>query len=481
MELSYDEKENFLRQLPAVNEVLQSFPVADLLTGNPRSLVLEAVREALNRIRQEFTDGGKLPAAGYSREELLSLVTAEVVETVYRLVSPNLRKVINATGVVLHTNLGRALLSFPARQAVQMAASSYTNLELDLDTGRRGSRYAVVEEILARLTGAESFLVVNNNAAAVLLALSTLARGKEVIVSRGQLIEIGGSFRIPDVMTQSGAVLVEVGTTNKTYPNDYRRAITGQTALLLHVHTSNYRIVGFTRETSISELVQLGREFNLPVMSDLGSGFLVDLQPFGLPAEPTVQQVVENGADIITFSGDKLLGGPQAGIIAGKREYLERMKKNPFTRAVRIDKLTVAALEATLRSYLNSGHALEEIPTLRMLTAGVDELKTRAQELAGDLRKTVKNQAEITIEDIVSRVGGGAMPTAELPSAAVAVKPRNIGVEELSQRLRVNDPAVMGRVQEDRLLLDVRTVQEEENKFIVEAVRKVLFDTLPGK
>jgi L-seryl-tRNA(Ser) seleniumtransferase len=362
-----------------------------------------------------------------------------------------------------------------------MAASSSTNLELDLDTGRRGSRYAVVEEILARLTGAESFLVVNNNAAAVLLALSTLARGKEVIVSRGQLIEIGGSFRIPDVMTQSGAVLVEVGTTNKTYPNDYRRAITGQTALLLHVHTSNYRIVGFTRETSISELVQLGREFNLPVMSDLGSGFLVDLQPFGLPAEPTVQQVVENGADIITFSGDKLLGGPQAGIIAGKREYLERMKKNPFTRAVRIDKLTVAALEATLRSYLNSGHALEEIPTLRMLTAGVDELKTRAQELAGDLRKTVKNQAEITIEDIVSRVGGGAMPTAELPSAAVAVKPQNISVEELSHRLRVNDLAVMGRVQEDRLLLDVRTVQEEENKFIVEAVRKVLFDTLPGK
>lgn len=455
---------------------MQSFPVAALLLNNPYKLVLEAVREALNHIRREFTGGENLPATGYSKEEILSLISSEVVETIHRLARPNLRKVINATGVILHTNLGRALLSFPAQQAVQMAASSYTNLELDLTTGKRGSRYAAVEEILARLTGAESFLVVNNNAAAVLLALNTLAKGKEVIVSRGQLIEIGGSFRIPDVMTQSGATLVEVGTTNKTYPDDYRQAITGQTALLLHVHTSNYRIVGFTRETSISELVQLGREFNLPVMSDLGSGFLVDLQPFGLPIEPTVQQVVDTGVDIITFSGDKLLGGPQAGIIAGKQEYMEKMKKNPLTRAVRIDKLTIAALEATLRSYQNLGQALLEVPTLKMLTVGMDRLKTLAQELANDLRRTVEKQAEITIEDTVSRVGGGAMPTADLPSAAVVVKPRHIEVEELSQCLRVNDPAVMGRVQEDRLLLDVRTIQEGENKFIVEAIRRVLFD-----
>jgi L-seryl-tRNA(Ser) seleniumtransferase len=331
-----------------------------------------------------------------------------------------------------------------------------------------------VEEILGRLTGAESSLVVNNNAAAVLLALNTLSRGKEVIVSRGQLIEIGGSFRIPDVIAQSGASIVEVGTTNKTYPKDYRQAITGQTALLLYVHTSNYRIVGFIRETTLEELVQLGREFNLPVMADLGSGVLIDLEPFGLPAEPTVQQAVDTGADIITFSGDKLLGGPQSGIILGSRELLERMKKNPLTRALRIDKLTISALESTLRSYLTPGKAMAEIPTLRMLTAGTDGLKTRAKKISFYLKKTLINKAEIEIEDTVSRVGGGAMPMTILPSAAVAVKPRDIDVNELVRQLRSNNPAVMGRIQDDRLLLDMRTVQEGEDALIVESLINIL-------
>lgn len=466
------DKSELLRQLPAVHEVLQAPPVAGLLAVYPRSMVTEAVRAVLGGIRRQIAAGESLPVP--SEAELLLFVAREAGKAVEREARPNLRRVINATGVVLHTNLGRAVLSAEAQQAIQMAASGYTNLELNLETGRRGSRYAAVEGILTRLTGAEAALVVNNNAAAVLLALGTLAGGKEVIVSRGQLIEIGGSFRIPDVMRQSGAVLVEVGTTNKTYPGDYRRAISEQTALLLHVHTSNYRIVGFTRETTIAELVELGREFGLPVMSDLGSGVLVDLEPFGLPGEPTVQQVVATGADVVTFSGDKLLGGPQAGIITGKKDLLERMKKNPLTRAVRIDKFTVAALEATLRAYLDDERATGEIPILKMLTAGKDGLEPCARELARLLNAQAGDRAEIKVEQVISRVGGGALPTAELPSFAVALRPANISAEELGRRLREGNPAVLGRIQEDILLLDVRTLQERENELIAGAIKNAL-------
>ncbi|MCL6447503.1 MAG: L-seryl-tRNA(Sec) selenium transferase [Armatimonadetes bacterium] len=465
-------KSELLRQLPAVHEVLQAPPVAGLLAVHPRAAVTEAVRAVLDRVRRQVAAGEGLPAAGEA--ELLFFLVREVVKAIEREARPNLRRVINATGVVLHTNLGRAVLSAKAQQAIQMAASGYTNLELNLETGRRGSRYAAVEGIITRLTGAEAALVVNNNAAAVLLALGTLAGGKEVIVSRGQLIEIGGSFRIPDVMRQSGAVLVEVGTTNKTYPDDYRRAISERTGLLLHVHTSNYRIVGFTRETTVAELVELGREFGLPVMSDLGSGVLIDLEPFGLPGEPTVQQVVEAGADVVTFSGDKLLGGPQAGIIAGKKDLLARMKKNPLTRALRIDKFTVAALEATLRAYLDLARAAGEIPVLKMLTAGKDALEPRARELARLLAGYAGGRAEITVEQVISRVGGGALPTAELPSFAVTVRPADISAEELSRRLRKGNPAVLGRIQEDLLLLDVRTLQEGEDEPLAGAVKNAL-------
>ncbi len=465
-------RSGLLRKLPAVHEVLQAPRVAELLTFYPRVLVTEAARAVLNRARRQIMEGEK--AIPPSEEGLFSFVVQEVLKTVERQARPNLRRVINATGVVLHTNLGRAVLSLQAQAAVQMAASGYTNLELDLETGRRGSRYAAVEGILTRLTGAESALVVNNNAAAVLLALSTLAGGREVVVSRGQLIEIGGSFRIPEVMAQSGARLVEVGTTNKTYPDDYRRAINENTALLLHVHTSNYRIVGFTRETGIAELADLGREFGLPVLSDLGSGVLVDLEDFGLPGEPTVQQAVAAGADVVTFSGDKLLGGPQAGIIVGKRHLLERMKKNPLTRALRIDKFTVAALEATLRAYLDGERALEEIPVLKMLIAGRADLERRARELARLLNEHAAGRAQITVVQVTSRVGGGALPTAELPSFAAAVKSEEISAEELSWRLRAKDPAVIGRIQEDLLLLDVRTLQEGEEKLLAQAIKDAL-------
>ncbi len=461
-----------LRKLPAVDEVLRSPEMTALLAEKPRNLVVETVRQVLDRWRQAIlTDGAK---DEIGREEITSRVVKEVIRETARRSRPKLRRVINATGVVLHTNLGRAVLSPAARAAVEMVASGYSNLELDLESGRRGSRYAPLEGLLTNLTGAEAALVVNNNAAAVLLALSTLARGREVIVSRGQLVEIGGSFRIPEVMAQSGAKLVEVGATNKTYPDDYRRVITDQTALLLHVHTSNYRLVGFVREITVAELVSLGKEYGLPVMSDLGSGFLVDLSHFGLPAEPTVQEVVASGADVVTFSGDKLLGGPQAGIIVGRRQYIEKMKKNPLTRAVRIDKLTVAALEATLRTYLEPDRALHEIPVLRMLTAGATDLEEQARTLAEQLRYVVGELAAIEVEATISRVGGGAMPTADLPSMAVTIRPRQMDSEKLAKLLRAGEPAVMGRVQDDRLLLDMRTVSPGEGELLVKAVAAAL-------
>jgi L-seryl-tRNA(Ser) seleniumtransferase len=460
------------RQLPAVHEVLNHPSVVPLLEQHPRTMVTEAARLVLDKMRQLLASG-KSPVCA-SEEELLSLIAEQVVRNTEERLRPKLRRVINATGVVLHTNLGRAVLSKKAREAVQLAAAGYTNLELNLETGLRGSRYAPLEGIITRLSGAEAALVVNNNAAAVLLALATLAAGREVLVSRGQLIEIGGSFRIPDVMRQSGAILVEVGTTNKTYPDDYRRAIGEKTALLLHVHQSNYRIVGFTRETSVAELAELGREFRLPVMSDLGSGVLVDLKPFGLPEEPTVQEVVAAGADVVTFSGDKLLGGPQAGIIAGKKEFIEKMKKNPLTRALRIDKLTVAALEATLLAYLEAEKAAKEMPVLEMLGKKPSLLENNARKLAGLLVKKVGEAAEISVARVSSQAGGGALPAAELPSFAVTVQPRHISVEELGLRLRLGDPAVLGRIKEDRLFLDVRTLQEGEAELLVRAIEHAL-------
>jgi L-seryl-tRNA(Ser) seleniumtransferase len=463
-----------LRLLPSVDEVLRHDEILELLEKAPRGVVVEAVRAALDEERLEILAGETPDSHETGESEYLELIAKKTIAAVQISVRPKLRRVINATGVVLHTNLGRSLLSERAKQAVGEVASSYSNLELDLGTGRRGSRYAPLEPLIASLTGAEAALVVNNNAAAVLLALSTLAAGREVIVSRGQLVEIGGSFRVPEVMAQSGARLVEVGATNKTYPADYIKAVSGETALLLHVHTSNYRIIGFTRETTVSELVEIGRELSLPVMSDLGSGFLVDLSNYGLPPEPTVQEVVGAGPDVVTFSGDKLLGGPQAGIIAGKRHYIEKMKKNPLTRAVRIDKMTAAALEATLREYLDQAGVIRKIPTLKMLTSTVDELEQKAQKLSAALKSKIGDKAAIKVEKGTSAVGGGAMPAADLPTSVVAVSPLEMSAGELQAALRQGLPAVLGRVQEDRLLLDVRTVEDNEFLLLTEAMNEVL-------
>jgi L-seryl-tRNA(Ser) seleniumtransferase len=396
-------------------------------------------------------------AAGEGSPQDLESLTKRIRTLLAQTGPFSLRPVVNATGVVLHTNLGRALLSPLALERLELTAGAYSNLELDLASKERGSRYAHVEALLRRLTGAEDALVVNNNAAAVLLALETLAHGKQVIVSRGELIEIGGEFRIPDIMLRSGALLREVGATNRTHLRDYTDAIGPETALLLKVHASNYRVVGFTADVSSRELVELGRERGLPVMEDLGSGSLIDLRPWGFPYEPTVQEVVASGVDIVSFSGDKLLGGPQAGIIVGRRGLVARLKKNPWNRALRIDKLTLAALEATLYAY-DAGRALETVPTLRMLAEPLADVRRRARRLLTRIPEDIRRRLAATVVEDQAQVGGGALPTVELPTAAVALGATPAAARALDEALRRGDPPIIGRITSDRLLLDCRTV-----------------------
>lgn len=460
---------SLLRELPKVDQILLHEVIIDFLQTTPRSVVVEAIRNAIALMRKAILEG-----QFYEAKTVQEMVLQKTVALIKQQIRPNLRRVINASGVVLHTNLGRALLSKGARDTVNAVSSSFCNLEINLESGKRGSRYEPVEELLTRLTGAEAALVVNNNAAAVLLALGTMAKGKEVIVSRGQLVEIGGSFRIPEVMEQGGATLVEVGATNKTHPRDYQNSISENTALLLHVHTSNYRIVGFTREITVEELVQIGQACSIPVMSDLGSGFLVDLAKYGLPKEPSVQETVAAGADVVTFSGDKLLGGPQAGIIVGKRYWIEKMKKNPLTRAVRINKFTVAALEATLREYLDEENVLKNIPTLRMLTEPQEKIRIRAKELAGKVSSLLKTKVELEVIEGYSQVGGGSMPTAEMPTYLVTLLPQFMTVDELAVRLRLAEPAVVARVRDGKYQIDLRTVQPAEIDLLAEILAQVI-------
>jgi L-seryl-tRNA(Ser) seleniumtransferase len=380
---------------------------------------------------------------------------------------PNLRRVINGTGVVIHTNLGRSVLSPKTTDRLIQAGGYYSNLEFDLETGKRGSRYSLVEELICYLTGAEAALVVNNNAAAVLICLDTLAKDREVIVSRGQLVEIGGSFRIPEVMAKSGARLIEVGATNRTHLYDYERAISERTALLLRVHTSNFRIIGFTSEVSAADMVTLAKENGLATMEDLGSGSLVDFSRFGFPKEPTVQEIVEAGVDVITFSGDKLLGGPQAGIIVGKHEVIARIKKNPLNRALRIDKFTLSSLESVLREYLDFDKALKNIPTLAMLTIATADLKKRAQRIMRQLTKVLDGRCRVKIVPTVSRVGGGALPEFSIASWAIDLEPAAIRLNTFEKNLRHLPIPIICRIENDRFLLDVRTIQDRE---IVELV-----------
>ena len=452
-----------LRNLPQIDAVLRS----PQMQGVPASESVKAdlVRQEIDSLRAEILSGARTQVPAL--EEICTQAAALAKKTLL----PHLRRVINATGISLHTNLGRACLSEQAAKAAGDVARNYSNLEFNLETGSRGSRYDCVEELLCKLTGAEAAMVVNNNAAAVLLILSAMASGGEVVISRGELVEIGGSFRVPEIMEQCGCILHEVGTTNKTHPSDYQKAIGENTRALLKVHTSNYRIVGFTESVSAAELAAIGREVNLPVIEDIGSGCLIDLNQLGIHDEPTVMQSIEAGVDIVSFSGDKLLGGPQAGIIVGKKEYLDILKHHPLTRAVRIDKLTLAALEATLRSYLNPRQALQDIPVLRMLGASQDDLKYRAVCLCRQV-KAAGFAAEVIPEQ--SQVGGGSVPCQTLPTFAVAVTPERLTVDQLDQALRSRDLPIVGRISHDRYVMDVRTLREEEFDLIAAAMQEAM-------
>ncbi len=415
----------------------------------------------------------KILASEEPGQDLLSQekIEAELNSQASGLLAPSLKPVVNATGVVVHTNLGRSPLPDLVLDTVAQTAKGYCNLEYNLGKGKRGSRCSHVEDLLRELTGAEAALVVNNNAAAVLITLETLARGREVVVSRGELVEIGGSFRIPDVMARSGAILREIGATNRTHLKDYARAIGEQTALLMKVHQSNFQIVGFTKSVSVSDLASLGAEHNIPVFEDLGSGNLIDFTRYGMLHEPTVQEALKAGADIVSFSGDKLLGGPQAGIILGKRKFIDRIKANPLNRAVRIDKLTLAALEQVLRLYREPEKALTQLPVLKMLTTPYDELREKAESLRHQLDELNLEGASLDTMDTISRVGGGALPLQELRSRAVCVRTLvpGISISKVEAGLRECSPPVITRMEDNTILMDIRTIQAGEEDIIVKA------------
>lgn len=463
----------YLRRLPAVDELLREAETQPWQADFPQTTITAAVREVLQAVRQvilQAADDDQLEALDLGRQAMLAQVHSRLREAqAYRL-----RRVINATGVIIHTNLGRSLLAPEAVANMQTVAEAYSNLEYDLARGARGSRYAHIETQLTQLTGAEAALVVNNNAAAVFLALQALAVGREVIVSRGQLIEIGGSFRIPDIMRSSGAMLREVGATNKTHLHDYARAIGEQTALLLRVHTSNYRIVGFTADVALQDLVALGHAHEIPVMEDLGSGTLVDLRTYGVPDEPTVPEVIAGGVDLVTFSGDKLLGGPQAGILVGKSSYIEQIRRHPLHRAVRVDKFTIAALEATLKFYAEPALARVRIPTLSMLSMTPQTIRRRLTRLRRRLPEAVWQAYQMQIVDGHSAVGGGALPLAALPTKLLAIQPTFCTVTELERRLRGRHPAIIGRIVQNQYCLDLRTVREVELPEIATALQQLV-------
>jgi len=466
------------RLLPSVDVAIKELETAPELAAAPRPMLRDAVNEFLDLCRAAIAEGRTTDAALLAPDALMPRLAAYVI----RRLRPHFRRVINATGVVVHTNLGRSLLAPAAAEAAYTACLRYSNLEFDLEAGERGSRYSHVEELLCRLTGAEAALVVNNNAAAVLLTLETLAKGREVIVSRGQLVEIGGSFRIPEVMAKSGAILREVGATNRTHVRDYQGAIGPDTAALMRVHCSNYRIIGFTKEVTLPEMVLLGREHELPVIEDLGSGNFVDFASLGLGYEPTVQQVVAEGADVVTFSGDKVLGGPQAGIIVGKKALLARIKKNPINRALRIDKMTLAALEATLRIYADPERARREIPTLAMILADKKELMSKARRLAARIKKDAGDAFTMTLRPGASRVGGGAFPERDLPTTLVALSPKGEGLtpETLRAALLAADPPLIGRIEDNAFCLDPRTISPDEFTLTAKILAEAARGSAPG-
>ncbi len=470
-----EHQKQLLRELPAVDRVIELAKADPAFELVPPSVLVGTIRAVIEakrrRILEHPDDGGRAPEHADAR------TLAQVKQAVRQVMMPNLRRVVNATGVVIHTNLGRSLLAEEAVERMLSVAGRYSNLEYDLTAGRRGSRYTAVRDLLCEITGAEDAMVVNNNAGAVLISLETLARGRSVVVSRGDLVEIGGSFRIPDVMAKSGAILKEVGTTNRTHLRDYQGAIDAQTALILKVHWSNYSIVGFTAQVPLVELAALGAERGLPVMEDLGSGTFVDFSKYGMLKEPTVQESVAGGADVVTFSGDKLLGGPQAGIIVGRKPLIERIRKNPINRALRIDKLTLAALEGTLRLYRDEPRAVTAVPTLRMLTEKEESLAARARDLERRLESLADARLAIDTVRLPSKAGGGSLPLLELPSRCLKLRIAGLSANALELKLRRNEPPIISRIEDDAVVMDIRTIQEDELAIIASALSSVLSTT----
>jgi L-seryl-tRNA(Ser) seleniumtransferase len=459
-----------LRSLPSVEQLLQTEPLRTAAGRGPRILAVEAARREINRARENILGGNGGPPE-------LNDLAAEAAAALERATRSTLAAVVNATGVVVHTNLGRAPLAFEALEAVDSVGSGYSNLEYELEPGARGSRQAHVEGLLCELTGAEAAQAVNNNAAGVVLALAALAHGREVVISRGQLVEIGGSFRIPEILEASGARLVEVGTTNRTRLSDYRSAIGPETAALMRVHASNFRTVGFTEEVEIGALSELGRAHAIPVIDDLGSGVLArrdDALGDLLADEPAARDSVAAGAELVCFSGDKLLGGPQAGLVVGRRDAIARLRSHPLARAVRIDKLALAALEATLRLHRDPARAARDIPVLQMLSMSEQELEARAERLRGEVVEQVRGAAEVRIVRSSARAGGGSLPLLELEGPAVAVAPVEGGADALHARLRLGDPPVVARVRDGAVLIDPRTISDVEVDFVVKALGTAL-------
>lgn len=460
-----------LRKIPKVDLFLKEPELLEILGNKPVVLLVKAVREVLDEVRRKILSGEEVSVEPADLKE-------KVKKRLKKLVKPRLFRVINATGVVLHTNLGRAVISEDVADYLRHLITGYSNLEYDLERGKRGLRYRNLEWILKELTGAEDVCVVNNNAGAVLLVLSALARGKEVIISRGELIEIGGSFRIPEVMEQSGAVLKEVGTTNKTHLKDYERAISENTGLILKVHTSNYKILGFTSSVDTKDLVELGKRHGVPVYEDLGSGSFIDVRKIGLSYEPTVQDVLKAGVDVVSFSGDKLLGGAQAGIILGKKRYLERIKKHPLNRALRIDKMTLTVLENTLVYYLDEKLALEKIPTWQLLSQKEEKIKEKAQKLLR-LLSSKGCPVKVFLYKDTSEVGGGALPVQELPTWCVAVD--LVEPQKLDREMRGKEIPVIGRIKDGFYLLDMRTVFEREITLLADFLIEGIFNIVNSK
>ena len=457
------------RSIPKVDVLLESQTIQEMIERYSRDSVMEAIRAEMDNLRAFIGGCDEEDKA----QEQIALLVSHIGDAVEKMHTPNMKKVINGTGTILHTNLGRAPISREHMKKAFDIVTGYSNLEYNLEEGRRGERYSHFEKLLCKITGAEAAMAVNNNASSVLLILSSLAKGGEVIVSRGELIEIGGKFRIPDVMTQSGATLVEVGTTNKTHVSDYEENITEETKALLKVHTSNYKIVGFTESVGIDELMPIAKEHGIPVIEDLGSGVLIDLSKYGLTYEPTVQESVAKGADVVCFSGDKLFGGPQAGIIVGKKKYIDMMKKNQLTRALRIDKFTAAALELVLQEYLSEEQAVQHIPVLRMITEPLDEVARRARSLARTIRST-DLPAKVDVVSCESQIGGGSLPMERIPSMAVAIRPKYESVAALEDQMRHLTVPMIPRTVNDTIMLDVRTIETEDFKLIAAELQELL-------